>query len=375
MQEVLLHAYLAYRLNRTFVYYNYTWRDNGSQYTLYNGKPIPSQIPLSVLLQGPVLGAPSMTDPSAPHPFAVSEVYYRSVCPEDQRVYVRMEQVLSTMGRSASAGDVVDKWIEVYADFPDRCVQVPRDAYHNIDYYIFGSADRLLDVWPVFAKSPVIREFAWSPLVELAFDQNRETFAPTDRYVTPLGIQHTTLSVYNEHSLRYASIPGLLVVHVRRGDFDEHCKKLASWASPILGFNSFPSMPDTFLFPAGTTEGERVALQRPHCYPSIAEIVQRVGDVRAGEEGLTDVYFMTNGPEDWVDELKAAVQKTGGWRSVGSSRDLVLNWEQTFVKQAVDMLIGQRAQVFVGNGWSSLSGLVNMLRVANGVAVAKNRLL
>ena len=34
------------------------------------------------------------------------------------------------------------------------------------------------------------------------------------------------------------------------------------------------------------------------------------------------------------------------------SRDVKLSWEQKYVAQAVDMLIGQRAQVLIGNGVS-----------------------
>ncbi|CCM04333.1 uncharacterized protein FIBRA_06505 [Fibroporia radiculosa] len=87
---------------------------------------------------------------------------------------------------------------------------------------------------------------------------------------------------------------------------------------------------------------------------------------------------MTNGPPEWVEEVKAAFRKsTGGkeWRSVRSSRDLVVSAEQKYVKQAVDMLIGQRAQVFIGNGFSSLSGIVTMFRMANKIPAQQNRLL
>lgn len=70
MQELLLHAYTAYRLNRTsvplalysrlnadvpytrFVWYDYEWNPDGSRYTFYNGKRMPSRIPLSAFVQG-----------------------------------------------------------------------------------------------------------------------------------------------------------------------------------------------------------------------------------------------------------------------------------------------------------------------------------
>lgn len=223
---------------------------------------------------------------------------------------------------------------------------------------MFGEGDRLLDAWPSLSKSPILREFAWAPLVELAFDQNREVFAPTTTYAPPLGaipMAHPPLGFVSPSAARYRPIPGLLALHIRRGDFREHCANLARWGSRFEANNDFAEMPDKFHYPPDTDDDARIALQRPHCFPSVDEIVQRAVAERAtqhaqGHTPLTDVYIMTNGAEEWIAELRAGLHAAGGWRTVASSRDLQVNWEQKFVKQAVDMLIGQRAQVFVGNG-------------------------
>ena len=96
---------------------------------------------------------------------------------------------------------------------------------------------------------------------------------------------------------------------------------------------------------------------------------------------------MTNGAPEWVALLKQALAATGHYKHVASSRDLVLSWEQKYVAQAMDMLVGQRAQVFIGNGvscptllqaqqkkeidsrlasqWSSLTGGIVVMRTAN----------
>ncbi|KAH9917019.1 uncharacterized protein B0H18DRAFT_884210 [Fomitopsis serialis] len=385
MQELLLQALLAHRMGRTFVYYNYTWRDDGSQISYFDDKPIPSTIPLSALLQGPMLGAPSVTDPSAARPFAVTEDYYRRVCPEGERKYIRTEEVSSRLGgKVPTAANMIEKWVEVFGDLPDKCVEIPHDAPSNFDIFIFGDASRLLDVWPVLSTSPILQEFAWSPLVELAFDQNREAFAPTHVYVPPLGTQPLVAPARGSgapspSAARYAAIPGLLAFHIRRGDFAEHCANLARWGSAYVGHNAFPALPDRFGYPPDTTDDERVALQRPHCFPNMARSCGGGGGARGGTgggpAGAGGHVFMTNAPGEWVDELREAVRATGGWRTVASSRELEVNWEQRFVKQAVDMLIGQRAEVFVGNGYSSLSGLVTMFRMANGIPPAQNRLL
>ena len=70
MQELLFNSYLAYSAGRqyvaasrirsliltpntsSFVFDNYTWNGDGSDYTDYNGKLIPSQIPHTAMIRG-----------------------------------------------------------------------------------------------------------------------------------------------------------------------------------------------------------------------------------------------------------------------------------------------------------------------------------
>ena len=62
---------------------------------------------------------------------------------------------------------------------------------------------------------------------------------------------------------------------------------------------------------------------------------------------------MTNAPLDWLSELKTALRaKEEGktWEGISTSWDLELNWEERNLAQTVDMMIGHRAQVFIGNG-------------------------
>ena len=193
-------------------------------------------------------------------------------------------------------------------------------------------------------------------------------------------------------------ISGLLVLHIRRGDFSEHCAHLARWSSTFNGFNSFPELPDQFEPPPGAGWGENTpentALYMQRCFPSIEQIAAKVAAVRETQagRGLRNVYIMTNGAKEWVEELKAALFALGGFERVTGSRDIKLSWEQKYVAQAVDMLIGQRAQVLIGNGvsddssslipisltvialqFSSLTSNIVMMRMANGFAPDSNR--
>jgi len=117
------------------------------------------------------------------------------------------------------------------------------------------------------------------------------------------------------------------------------------------------------------------AFQRA-CYPDVDQIVKRVRQIRMTNEGkeLTNIFIMTNGSPEWIEELGEALMKDHPWKQITSSLQMQVTWEQKFVAQAVDMMIGQRADVFIGNGFSSLTGVIFTLRVASGLAAGRQRL-
>ena len=219
---------------------------------------------------------------------------------------------------------------------------------------MFGEPEGLHGIWEEFKRSPIMTHFLWSPLVELAFDNNRMLISPPDAAEPPLAA-----SLHLTNRERYTELPGLLVMHVRRGDFDWHCQALAGGAAEYATFNALPGLerwrpwpkdPQTGEVPE---EGKQEFLRR--CWPDVARIVERANDVRVaeaerGRPRIDRVYIMTNGAPDWLDELKRAFWATGHWAHVTTSRDLLLTPEQKYVAQTIDQLIGQRAQVFMGNG-------------------------
>lgn len=76
----------------------------------------------------------------------------------------------------------------------------------------------------------------------------------------------------------------------------------------------------------------------------------------------------------WLKGLRNALREDG-WEDVMGSAELVLDREQRYVSGAVDMGIAERAEVFVGNGFSSMSANIVMLRMANGLDPQTNRFL
>ncbi|KAI0332570.1 hypothetical protein GY45DRAFT_1320769 [Cubamyces sp. BRFM 1775] len=361
MQEVLMNTYLAYRAKRSFVFANYTWNDNGSLYSEYNGKKIPSQIPYSVMIRGPSVGDPMPAGVDAPR--AVSRTYYEKVC-AGQKVVIPRGEVLDSLPSPANlnAQAITDAWLDKLATIDSPCVESKKETDQLYNYLVFGDPRAMLEIWPSFAASPVITHFGWSPLVELGFDTNRELF------VSPTHLEpYLSNSPFTTNAERYPMIPGLMVVHLRRGDYKEHCVNLANWGSTYLAFNSFPEMLDQFVPPSSGTPAEKQEYVRPHCYPTIPEIVARISALRKTRAGagLKKLYIMSNGDRQWLQELKTALNRDARWDLITSSRDMVLNHEQKYVAQAVDMLVGQRAQLFVGNGFSTLSSNIVTMRMAN----------
>lgn len=287
---------------------------------------------------------------------------------------IHSDVVSQQLPGDASAQTMFDAWV-AFLESSERCIEIDETSLQIFSIWIFGST-RVLDIFPGFAQSPIMTQFRWSPLVEDAVTTNRPVFSPATG-LEPYIPSFPFFGAGTDYP--YTPLPGLLVLHVRRGDFEGHCQHLAKWSSDWNGFNQFPELPDKFeRFPGATwgeTTEENMQMYLQRCFPSVEQIVEKVEEVYAtpAGEGLRNVYVMTNGGKEWVDELKSALRKTGHFKKVASSRDLRLSWEQKYVAQAVDMLIGQRAQVLIGNGFSSLTSNIVMLRMAMGLTPESSR--
>lgn len=243
---------------------------------------------------------------------------------------------------------LANTWVKLLDETEENCVEIggrPFDSVCEADscprreLRMFGS-DRLLDIFPSLFASPMVKLFRWSPLIESAFHENLPTI---------LAGQNLTLEAPSADD-PYPKIPGLLVLHLRRGDYKEYCKNLAEWGSTWSGLNQIEGLEQRRPTEEQILAGQYEEAFAKTCYPTTPQIVQKVHEARADTPGLKRVFIMTNGPSEWIAELKEALRKDAEWDTLVSSRDLKLNLEQTYVKQTVDMLIGQRADVFIDNG-------------------------
>ncbi|KAI0308536.1 hypothetical protein OF83DRAFT_1288934 [Amylostereum chailletii] len=298
---------------------------------------------------GPIAGGPFPE--SHVHPPAVTTEFFEQVCPHPTIV-----DVAQTQGdlQWASASNIMSGFSDALRKIDDNCIELKRDSGQVFNFWIFGDGSRMSDIWDELIHSPILTEWKWSPLALSAIETNRHLI-------------HPSIDLNGHHR---ASLPGLLALHIRRNDFKDHCLHLAKWKSSYNAFNVRPDFPDQFVPPEGGGDGDNTsegyAFYQKHCFPEIDDIVRRAMEVRAeSKRPLDRIYILTNGRKEWLEELKASLrEKTGPWTAITTSRDLKLTWEQKYVAQAMDMSIATRAEVFVGNAWSSLTSNVNLLRMA-----------
>ncbi|KAJ6554900.1 hypothetical protein DFH09DRAFT_1248491 [Mycena vulgaris] len=361
LNEELMNLHLAYTAQRAYVFTPYRWAPQHYPWPAPQHPPGGPLTPLPALLAGPLSGGP--WPPGDPAPRSVSASHFDLVCPPASRRILHTDDIKPAVA-DAPGDAVLAHWVKILKDAPEACVEVipgpgGGDSYtQTFDLGLWGST-RILPLWPLFAQSPVSLTLAPSPIVASALARNAYLFAPRGPRPPPPPAD--------------GSYPRMLAVHVRRGDYVEHCKGLAAWGSSYYSWAQLPELPDHFT--PGGEGGEEAALR--HCLPSAAQLAERIRAVRddwvkgangTGERVLDTLYLLTN--EDpaspWMRELKTELGKGDKWSTLATSRELVLDAEQTEVGMAVDMEIARRAAVFLGNGWSSFTSNIVHARLVDG---------
>ncbi|KAJ7138598.1 hypothetical protein C8R46DRAFT_1321598 [Mycena filopes] len=410
-QEALLNTHLAYLSHRSYVFPAYIARDHPPfPDTLADGRRHWLHIPMNAFVAGPTAGGPLSEDGTDPLlRRAVSEEWWNTVCPKEEVTVLKLHDTNNELGLTdkTEGAEVVVRWANKLRTMSAPCVSVEGDPV--LDFYLVGS-HRILSLWPTYSIGPVLKYFSWSPLITQVLFRNFHILsstaapaalspsAPPPRALPSsfsASLPPPPTSPFRSFSPYRASEPpiaGLLGLHVRRGDFQAHCVRLADagWeynAWNLLGTPAYaraangtddptwPALPDHLDARAG--ESRRDAALR-HCWPSTAAIVQRVSDVRAlsllststrgGRKSapLNRIFIATDAPRPFVLELTAHLQAEG-WEAVFSSHDLELvSLEERAVAQAIDMSVLVAAEEFVGVGFSSLSSNVVQLRLAGG---------
>lgn len=351
-----MNAHLAYVSKRAYVFQDYYWKPEYYAWPEAQFLEYPPRTPLNAIIAGPVAGGLWEEGDDAPR--SIHEKWFDVVCPQSERRIINTRDVKPAVQWSMG-NEIFDHWAKLLTDAPERCIEIvpasqKEDGYpQTFDLWLWGSY-RILPLWERFSKSPVSRLLATSPLVNSAIDRNEYIFHPQ--------------GPRPPHPVSHNPYERMLAMHVRRGDYKEACVGLATWNSTYYSWNLLEALPDHFTPPEGGSWGyntpENTLKYMEHCLPTFDAIVQKVRDsrddylkaARPGTRRTLDVlYLLTNEQSEWLDQLKDALRKDG-WYTIRTSKDLILDQEQTDVNMAVDMDIARRAAVFIGNG-VSITGL------------------
>ncbi|KAF8890964.1 hypothetical protein BD779DRAFT_1671103 [Infundibulicybe gibba] len=326
LQENILSAYLAYSTNRSLVFEDYIWARSVLPFTIYEFSLRPARMPLNAFIGGPMAGGATVG------PLAINDRFWETVCPASERHVITSLHAPTT----GDGGEIMDWWISrVQRASTERCVEIDSSERPAFDTILFGGS-RMVSLWERLSGSPILKDFAWSPLVQSAVSNN-----------LPLLLDGTGGS---SSSIDPKVLPGWVAVHVRRGDYSRHCYRLESWNASYLGVNQLPGLSDTF--DAGVTQDRR-SYYLKHCLPSVPQIVERLREVRSSlpRPTMANVYILSNAGKQWVGNLRTALIESGWKNSIKTSFDLVLDAEQRHVGMAVDMAFAERAEFSLGTGF------------------------
>lgn len=150
---------------------DYVWKPDGSLYSEYNGKLIPSRIPLSALLggkyhpqfgftnsllpTGPMVGGP--WPPGDDTPLSVSKEFFHKVCPNPTVLQVSdVNTDDMRFSDDVSAAYVFEKWVETINSVEDPCLMINPSSNQIFEIWyvvaVFNVSHRLMLVRPLDFK-------------------------------------------------------------------------------------------------------------------------------------------------------------------------------------------------------------------------------
>jgi hypothetical protein len=142
----------------------------------------------------------------------------------------------------AIIADVMKRWAEKLLDMTTPCVSIESSdsgravfeykgvkPSYSTDIRGFIGSKRVLSIWPSYGDSPALKYFAWYPLVAAALFQNFYLLSsdPPPQFLAPIGGRPYRFQSFPPYTPSAEPIKGSLGIHLRRGDFEQHCVGLA----------------------------------------------------------------------------------------------------------------------------------------------------
>ena len=188
-----------------------------------------------------------------------------------------------------------------------------------------------------------------------------------------------------ELNLRLASVPSTgqgeayMAIHLRRGDFEEHCKYLGETRQGFTTWVTLPTLQPSVLPPKLDPSNATIVMD--HCYPSLNRILDSISKQARDRPHLRTLHVLHDGawdhPTVYLQYYKLAEAlknpewaRRAGWKGgpmlrVTHSAEVPIRWGERDWSVCVDVELGRRAEVFIGNGFSSLTSQVVALRLSD----------
>ncbi|KAJ2918803.1 hypothetical protein MD484_g1638, partial [Candolleomyces efflorescens] len=254
----LLTAQLAHLSDRAYVFEDYVWSKLPFPYTLYDYSLRPTRIPINAFISGFVAGAEvkaqaaGTTSGQNNAHLSVSAEYYKYICPPSLPAEHRVVLSADDAPNFDDGTSQMAWWINRIKTVGKgkRCIEITegdtsgKNGKRLFDFSFFGSKPHLAPLVPKLLTSPVLKHFSWSNLVDDSVQHTIKT----------LGLSTSTSESANDATTSPDIIPGLLAIHLRRGDYSRHCARLSKWHSGFMGFNLADGVKDQLDFDGAVRE-------------------------------------------------------------------------------------------------------------------------
>ncbi|KAF5348678.1 hypothetical protein D9758_006828 [Tetrapyrgos nigripes] len=330
VQEILLYHHLALVTSRTYVYQPFIWRPRNHQ-----------PLPLSAFLPNPTRNTVPIS-------------LLSRICPEDSdsTVHITVDSLYSELWDKSQ--NILNR--------PERCIIIDNRIMH----WNYLASPFVGQMWPSF-QAYLSKHFEWSPQIIDIVKRTQE---------------HLELRPY---SVKHEQGDSYMAIHIRRGDFSGHCASLAESEASFTTWANLPSLQSSVLPPAlDISHPENVML---HCYSPLGRILDAITLQARRHPHIRTLHILHDAAIDhpivWLDVLKLETALTdhdwaarNGWGESGPIRRIThtgmipLQRGEYDFEIAVDVELARLADVFIGNGYSSLSSQIIALRMgtedANG---------
>lgn len=161
------------------------------------------------------------------------------------------------------------------------------------------------------------------------------------------------------------------------GDFEEHCDILSKSHKGFTTWATLPQVENTTFAPALDSANETSVFQ--HCFPTLLRVLSVIDAHARARPHLRALHVLHDGAWDHPTvylqyyKLEAALMHPGralaaGWTGgpmtrITHSGMLPMRWGEADWAVTVDVELARNAEVFIGNGFSSLSTQVLALRL------------